>query len=428
MTDHNTRGPLYKTMILFVRGRLYQTWHNPSLQQGSLPVHSSSAGFLIATEYVGPSKRTLVGVLMADAFALGYMLLAVLAYFIRDWQTLELIISVPVFLLFAFIPLFPESARWLLTRGEIQKAKPILEKAAKCGKVTIPLSLYDQADSIKIKNPEKDAENEGERAPSYIDILRYPNVRWRTLNMMFNWFVNNMVYYGISLSTASLGGNEFVAAFCSAAVEIPAYTSSLFEIEKWGRRVPLCVYLIVGGVACIATIWIPLGAWRITVAMIGKFSLSASYGVVYIYAAELFPTPVRSIGLGLCCMASHLSGIVTPMILSLGLVIWAPLPLLIFGVLSIIAALLALLFPETMGQPLQETMEESEAFGKKKKHDVEQKPPSKTKDGVGYDRISMDDINEEKKLSNGGNDDHVQVNGTQDNGQNGGNEDNNVNA
>ena len=65
-----------------------------------------------------------------------------------------------------------------------------------------------------------------------------------------------MVYYGISLSTASLGGNEFLAAFVSEAVEIPAYTSSLFVIEKLGRRVPLCAYLVVGGVACIATIWI----------------------------------------------------------------------------------------------------------------------------------------------------------------------------
>ncbi len=63
-------------------------------------------------------------------------------------------------------------------------------------------------------------------------------------------------------------------------------------------------------------------------------------------------------------MASHLSGIVTPMILSLGLAIWGPLPLLIFGTMSIIAAVLALFFPETLGQPLQETLEESENFGK----------------------------------------------------------------
>ena len=65
-------------------------------------------------------------------------------------------------------------------------------------------------------------------------------------------------------------------------------------------------------------------------------------------------------------MASHLSGIVTPMILSLGLIVWAPLPLLIFGVASMVAGALALLFPETRGEPLQETMEESEVFGTSK--------------------------------------------------------------
>ena len=67
-------------------------------------IHFAYAFYLSATEYVGPSKRTLVGVLMADAYALGYMLLAVLAFFVRDWRTLELAISVPMFLLFVFIP------------------------------------------------------------------------------------------------------------------------------------------------------------------------------------------------------------------------------------------------------------------------------------------------------------------------------------
>ena len=64
-------------------------------------------------------------------------------------------------------------------------------------------------------------------------------------------------------------------------------------------------------------------------------------------------------------MASELSGIVTPQILSMGL-LWKPLPLLIFGTASIISGALVLMLPETKGEPLQETMEESEAFGKSK--------------------------------------------------------------
>ena len=46
---------------------------------------------------------------------------------------------------------FPESARWLLSRGNIEKAKPLLEKAATCRKVTIPAALYDENDNIREK-------------------------------------------------------------------------------------------------------------------------------------------------------------------------------------------------------------------------------------------------------------------------------------
>ena len=46
--------------------------------------------FITVTELVEPSKRTLVGVLPALAFAVGYQLTVFVAYFIRDRFTLEL--------------------------------------------------------------------------------------------------------------------------------------------------------------------------------------------------------------------------------------------------------------------------------------------------------------------------------------------------
>ena len=36
-----------------------------------------------------------------------------------------------------------------------------------------------------------------------------------------------------------------------------------------------------------------LGIWRTVVAMIGKFCISATFAIIYLYSVELFPTPVR---------------------------------------------------------------------------------------------------------------------------------------
>ena len=38
---------------------------------------------------------------------------------------------------------------------------------------------------------------------------------------------------------------------------------------------------------------IAAGAWQTAVAMVGKFCVAASFSIVYIYSAEIFPTSLR---------------------------------------------------------------------------------------------------------------------------------------
>ena len=45
--------------------------------------------FVLATEFVGTNYRVLVGILIEIPFALGELYLIMLAYFIRDWQDLQ---------------------------------------------------------------------------------------------------------------------------------------------------------------------------------------------------------------------------------------------------------------------------------------------------------------------------------------------------
>ena len=65
-----------------------------------------------------------------------------------------------------------------------------------------------------------------------------------------------MVYYGLALSTSGLGVNAYVAAFVSGAVEIPAYISCWFILDRFGRRLPLCCYMVGAGIACVMSVFI----------------------------------------------------------------------------------------------------------------------------------------------------------------------------
>ncbi|XP_063954422.1 organic cation transporter protein-like [Lytechinus pictus] len=322
--------------------------------------------FIIGTEMVGPNKRTVAGMSIQIAFSFGYMFFALIAYFIRDWMILQLVISLPAVLFFVFFPFIPESPRWLICKGRTEEATKIIKKAADTNKKDLPDPIFT-SEEIKEQQDALTA-----KQATFLDLFKTPNLRIRTLNCMFNWFVNTMVYYGLSLDTSDLGANDYIAFFISGAVEVPAVITGIFAIDYFGRAKSTCGYMVFGGVACLCTTFTPLGAWRTTVAMLGKFGITASFAIIYIFSAELFPTPVRSVGVGICSMSARIAGILAPYVLLLDEV-WEPLPVIIFGVLSIIAGVLILFVPETLGARLPQTIEEGELFGTKKGRELQEK-------------------------------------------------------
>ncbi|XP_070567251.1 organic cation transporter protein-like [Ptychodera flava] len=177
---------------------------------------------------------------------------------------------------------------------------------------------------------------------------------------------------GISMNTSNLEGNDYISAAISAAVEIPAAVLTYFFVEspRLGRRRSLCIMMTFGGCACLVTPFMPTCGnmiWAgILILMLGKMSILVAFNTIYLIANELYPTPLRSSGVGMCAMVGYVGSILSPLFLELQTV-WAPLTLLIFGVLSFIAGILILPLPETRGQKLPETMMKGENFGRKRK-------------------------------------------------------------
>ncbi|XP_070567474.1 organic cation transporter protein-like [Ptychodera flava] len=335
------------------------------LATGATAMGTFLTAFVIGTEMVGPSKRVIAGVGIEFFFSFGYMLLALLAYLIRYWWILQLAMSVPCAVFIVYYWIIPESPRWLLATGRTKRAEEVIRKYEKGNGVTVPQSVYDE-----IKAQGKIEEEVEKNKASFIDLLRYPNMRKKTLNVFYNWFTVSLVYYGLSLNTSNLGGSDYLNAFLSGAVEIPAYTLSLYIPQTiLGRRWSMFVTEVIGGVACILTLFVPKCGMEwigITLAMLGKLCISASFAIIYVFTAELYPTPVRTIGMGLASMCARIGGILAPQMILIG-TLWEPLPIIIFGSTSIVAGVLALLLPETRNKKLPETIEESEEFGKKTK-------------------------------------------------------------
>ena len=75
-------------------------------------------------------------------------------------------------------------------------------------------------------------------------------------------------------------------------------------------------------------------------AIVGKFGVSGTFGVIYVHASELYPTPVRSIGVGIASAMGRVGGILAPLVASLG----GFLPMIIFGSLGVLQVNLRLRF------------------------------------------------------------------------------------
>lgn len=212
--------------------------------------------YVIAIELVGPEKRVFCTIVSNIAYSIGLVLLAVIVYFFRDWRYLSLAVSLPLLTLFSCCVLLPESPRWLIATQKYHRALTVMKKIARVnGK-----KLKDDFSDRFLELAEKMKEKSGEKSHGIRDLFATPNMRNKTLIITFIWFSNTSVYVGLSYYAPALGGNEILNFFLAGIVELPTYLFLWPSLTYFGRRWILCLSMVIGGIACLATFLVQQGA------------------------------------------------------------------------------------------------------------------------------------------------------------------------
>ncbi|KAG7188844.1 hypothetical protein KM043_008450 [Ampulex compressa] len=321
--------------------------------------------FIISLELVGPNYRSFVTVMTCSFYTMGLCMLAGVTYLIRDWRTLAITTSAPFLLYFFYWWFLPESPRWLLAKGRLGEANDILETLARVNGKKLPASFTQKLRQRMMMSRSKSEEERLRHGPGVLSLFKTPNMRLKTCLITLNWFANNMVYVGLSYYGPALGSEEHLSFLFSSLAEIPSYMACWVVMDRWGRRWPLCLCMVVAGVSCIATVLLSPDAVVATLILflLSKSAISASFLIIYPFAGELYPTQLRGVAIGFSAYISGLGLIIIPFVTYLGkenLV----LPLVILGVVSVIGGLSGLRLPETLHHRLPQTVEEGELFGK----------------------------------------------------------------
>lgn len=289
---------------------------------GELPVAST-----LVSENVAANVRGRVVVLLESFWAIGWVLAALIAYFLMPipmigWRGAMIICALPAFYALYLRYNIPDSS------------------------VYQNLSLEDKNESMLRK----------------ITALWQKPYRQQTLMLWIVWFCVVFSYYGMFMwlpSVMILKGFTQVQSFGYVLImtlaQLPGYFSVAWLIERVGRKWILASYLLgtlisawLFGLAETATNLLIFGA------LLSFFNLGA-WGAMYAYTPEQYTTKIRATGAGMAASIGRLGGILGPLLVGwLVAKQYAIASIFSLFAIAIFMAILAiiLLGKETKHQPL----------------------------------------------------------------------------
>ncbi|GAV90480.1 Sugar_tr domain-containing protein/MFS_1 domain-containing protein [Cephalotus follicularis] len=202
-------------------------------------------------------------------------------------------------------------------------------------------------------------------------VLLSPRFVRSTLLLWVVFFGNAFSYYGLVLLTTELSTRNdrcrptelhseksqdvsYKDVFIASFAEFPGLILSAVTVDKLGRKLSMSAMFFLCCIFLLPLVFHQLQGVTTSLLFGARMCITATFTVVYIYAPEIYPTSVRSTGIGIASSVGRIGGMVCPLV-AVGLVhgclqIEA---ILLFEIVMLLSGICVVFFPlETKGREL----------------------------------------------------------------------------
>lgn len=271
--------------------------------------------FALAAEYLPIRQRgQMLLMLGIAASTLGYALAALIATVSNSflpidmaWRAMWLIQLVPAVLIFLLRNrVVPESARYLLSTGQVERARREAEHlVGPINQTSVPRLEHKQGVPLSRK--------EVAQPVTRGFVLGFFSFAWGLANYGFvTWLPTMLQGLGFTGKTSS----GFLTL--SALIAVPALAITAYLLMHWSTRWTLVVYALGGAISLVLMGWqvdnsseANAGFLMVVISLV-FFFITSMGGVFSLYAAEVFPTAWRARYSGIVGATGKLGGVLGP--------------------------------------------------------------------------------------------------------------------
>lgn len=274
---------------------------------GTLPVD-----YTMMAEFLPSDRRGRWLVLLESFWAVGTLLLAVLALVALRWgddawRVIFFVTGLPALAGVVLRLYVPESPMYLNRSGMPEQARSVLERVARVNgrSVAIPALHPD----IPVKRS--------------LAALFSGALRRRSIALFAAWMLISIAYYGVfvylpvKLGAEGFGfmrGQEFLILL--ALVQLPGFALSAYGVERWGRKPTLVGFLLLSAVGCMFYSFGNTTAVVVGSTLLMSFALLGTWGALYAFTPEVYPTDLRASGMGMAGAVARFGGLFAPSIVA----------------------------------------------------------------------------------------------------------------